>query len=78
VARRLSLRRTSRIAESRTDVRVITGFRKIPKCALYYIMKFSELNCHKYEMFRLFMEHPQGVHVDICMKRGSLITIHFF
>jgi len=28
-------------------VRAITEFRKILKCALYYVMKFSELNLHK-------------------------------
>jgi hypothetical protein len=70
VARRLSLRRASRIAESRTDVRVLTGFKKIPKRALYCIIKFLQLNRHDYEMFRLFMEHPQEVYVSICMKRG--------
>ena len=36
VARRLSLRWASRIEESRIDVSILTGVKKIPICALYY------------------------------------------
>ena len=43
MARRLSLCRASRIAESWTDVRALSGFKKIPKCALYYIILYYKV-----------------------------------
>jgi len=70
VAGRLSLRWASRIEESRTDVSILTGFKKIPKTCTILYYKIFILNRHDKEIFRLFMEHRQGVYVNICIKPG--------